>query len=89
MITALLFSVLTSTPTYTNDIKPLFQKKCAQCHNAQVLPHLDWTKYENVFKYRESIYKRTIVIGDMPMGSTLNKAEKKLIKDWIRGGAPK
>lgn len=72
-------------PTYVDDIKPLFQNKCATCHNSTG-PFPDWMNYELVFSKKDAIKDRIVVKKDMPLGGTLTDEERNLIKVWIEKG---
>lgn len=74
-------------PTYLKDLYPLFKAKCGTCHNeASVIPN--WLNYKIAYAKRNLILVRTTERNDMPLGSSLSPAEKKLIIDWVNGGAP-
>lgn len=74
-----------TNPTYMDDIKPLFQAKCLNCHNSTG-PFPDWMNYEVVFNKKEAIKNRIVVKKDMPLGSTLTDDERNMIKVWIDKG---
>lgn len=86
----MLIIVASSTnPTYTADVKPLIEKHCAQCHNAN-WPDKNWLDYETAKKNKDKI-KFRIQNQTMPPGNVTNmtKAERDLIVKWVDQGAKK
>ena len=81
---------LNGVPTYTNDAKPIFEKRCTPCHTnrIQVLP--DLLDYDSSFKNRVNI-KKKVFIQTMPPGNStgMTDAERRVIIDWVNGGAKK
>lgn len=83
------YIILSSEITYTRDAKPLFQKYCAQCHNAG-WPDKNWLNYdtakENALKIKERVY----TLKNMPLGlSSITDSEREVIKQWVDQGAKK
>jgi len=74
-------------PTYTKDIKPVFQKHCAQCHNANWQTK-NWMVYKTAFINRDLIRTR-VQQRTMPPGNLTNMTpiEKDLIIQWVDKGA--
>lgn len=92
------------TPTFTNDILPIFEVKCNMCHGS--MGGWDGTTYESAMESGNNA--PVIIPGDpdnsllvqkllgtqsigamMPPGSKLSDAEIDLIIAWILAGAPK
>lgn len=88
LITLVTMSVNCFSLTYTKDIRPIFEKRCSQCHN----PSWDkgnWLSYDRAYKKRFMIRDR-IQSGSMPpFGFDMDKAERKNIIDWVNEGAVK
>lgn len=80
-------SIASNKITYTKDIKPLFSKRCAMCHSAG---DLNWMDYNTAFIKKDLIYYRVVKMKNMPPpGLPFTDAERKLVGDWIDGGAKK
>lgn len=75
-------------PFYDSDIRPLIVAKCAGCHG-EGSSFGNWLDYKTVVKKKDKIFDRTIVKGDMPMGTTLSDVEKKELATWLKSGTPK
>ena len=92
MIFAFLFTtIITSTnnPTYTTDIKPIFETKCIQCHSPSWVDK-NWMDYGIAFKNKDKI-KIRVQNETMPPGNIteLTKNERELIIKWVDQGAKK
>ncbi|MGB5049819.1 MAG: c-type cytochrome domain-containing protein, partial [Caldilineaceae bacterium] len=86
---------------YTEDIQPLFVDTCGNCHG-DLLQNagLKVTEYDSLLagstrgpvvvpgKPEESFLWHQISTGVMPLAGALSNADKRLIYDWIRSGAP-
>lgn len=73
--------------TFTEDVRPVFQKSCTKCHNANTkLPN--FLKYEVAYSLRYSI-KEKLEKREMPHIGYLSESERETILDWIRQGAKK
>ena len=75
-------------PTFTNNIKPLVEKRCAPCHTGFIdsLPNL--TIYSIAYKKRFIIKSRVKSRKMPPKNSTgLTDAERQTILDWVNQGA--
>ncbi len=70
--------------TFNDDIKPLFQVKCAICHNGSGL--FDTQDFQAVSKKIAEIKTRVLVLQNMPAGG-LPEAERELISVWLEEGA--
>lgn len=71
------------------DVKKIFEKKCASCHNKNSPPaQPDWTNYNIAFSRRDRIMDRAVVKKNMPPGNPLPAAELAVLKKWIEAGAP-
>jgi len=89
-----------TTPTFSKDIAPLFNKDCASCHRSGEIAPMSLLTYEQARPWAKSI-KARVASGQMPPwqsddphGTFLNDrrlsdAEKSLIVRWVDAGAPK
>ena len=81
--------VMAANLTYTADIKPIFEKRCSQCHNANWTDK-NWLDYDTAFKNKDKIKLR---VGNetMPPGNQteLTKEERASIIKWVDQGAKK
>jgi len=86
---------------YTEDIQPLFVNTCAVCHGDLLQnAELKVTNYESLMagskrgpvvvpgKPEESFLWYQVSTGVMPLVGELSSSDKRLIYEWIRGGAP-
>ena len=72
------------TPTYKEDAKPIFSKRCSSCHDS--LGDMNWQKYENAYKWRYQIREKMIT-KDMPKGKDMPQEERDKLIRWVDGGA--
>lgn len=73
--------------TYVRDIKPLFQRLCAACHNeGSAIPN--WNSYEISFAKKDRLLDRVVIKRDMPLGMPMNDEERTLVAEWLKLGAP-
>lgn len=75
-----------SGPTYSSDIKPIFEKNCIPCHEKGSAIG-NWLDYKTAFAKRALIKVRTFEKKDMPLGKTLTDKERALIAKWVDAGA--
>ena len=91
VILALLVSYRSiAAPTFTKEIKPIFEKRCSVCHgpnNPHSIPN--WEDYDTSYNKRELIKDRVWTKRDMPMGATMPDSERDLVRKWVDGGAKK
>lgn len=73
--------------TYTKDARPIFVKRCSQCHN-DMWPDKNWLEYSAAFDNRDQI-KRRLIQGTMPLGSSMPKEEKDTVIKWVDEGGMK
>lgn len=80
---------LSTSPTYTKDIKPIFEKRCAQCHNSN-WPAKNWLDYDTVKKHKDVI-KLRVENKTMPPGNNtqMTEEERKKVIQWVKDGAKK
>ncbi|MCM2279151.1 MAG: hypothetical protein NDJ89_13830 [Oligoflexia bacterium] len=78
-------------PGYEETMRPLiFGKVCSGCHNASSGASMpNWLDYDTAYAKRERIYQRVVVEKTMPLGAPMSDAERKLVADWVKGGAPR
>lgn len=83
----MLLTILLSTLSYQSDIKPIFIKRCAACHNEN-WPDKNWLNYQTAFKNRILIKQRTSILKNMPpAGMEITDKERKIIQQWVDQGA--
>lgn len=74
--------IVTNSPTY-KDVKPLFEKHCAQCHNAN-WPSRNWldeeTAKKNALQIKARVQNRTMPPGNV---TNMTKEERQKIIDWV------
>jgi uncharacterized membrane protein len=90
MDVAILYFILkTSSLSYDQDVKPVIQKHCSQCHNAN-WPDKNWMDYNTAFKNRNMI-KLRVKNETMPPGNFtgITKEERIIITNWIDQGGKK
>jgi peroxiredoxin len=85
--------------TYSKHIAPILQKHCVECHRPGEIGPFSMTSYREVAGWTDTI-EEVLRDGRMPPwhadpayghfsnDSRLPEAEKQLIFDWIKGGAP-
>jgi len=80
-----LFLILSiANPTYTQDIKPIFQNRCSRCHD--YLGDKNWQVYQNAYTHRDMI-KVKMLDKSMPPDTSIPQEERDLIVKWIDKGA--
>jgi uncharacterized membrane protein len=81
--------IVAANLTYTADIKPIIEKRCSQCHNAN-WPEKNWMDYDTAFKNKGKI-KAKVGMREMPPENTtgLTEVERSNIIKWIDQGAKK
>jgi uncharacterized membrane protein len=78
-----------SDPTYTSDIRPIFERRCSQCHNASWAAK-NWLDYDTAYANRILIKTRVSNETMPPSNQTgMTKEERDLVIKWIDGGAKK
>ncbi len=72
--------------SFEQTILPLFEMKCALCHNAGsgLFNVLD---YSTVITKLDSLRNRVVVIKDMPQVGTMTDREREIVDEWISQGA--
>lgn len=95
----MLMKITAQTPTWADDIAPIFFNKCTKCHHNGGIAPFSLTDYNSAFIWRNSI-KYDVQNGIMPpwppdtsytrfVGErTLTPTEIQKIADWVDGGAP-
>ena len=71
--------------TFTNDVRPIFKKYCAECHFGSL-------SYDAAYKNRNNIYNKFVRLRQMPpkySGVQPTELEVQLVKQWIDQGAKK
>jgi mono/diheme cytochrome c family protein len=88
-----------SSVTFTKDVASILHKNCAACHRAGEIAPMSLLSYKDVRPWAKSI--REVVVerrmppwladphyGEFSNDSRLAEADKKLVLDWIKNGAP-
>lgn len=86
--------------TYYGDIKSIVESKCNGCHTQKGIGPMDFTSYEQVLKFQESIHdsvthkrmppwKADDTCNDYKGNFDLTKDERSKLLKWIDLGAPK
>lgn len=80
-------TVITSSSPVYQDVKPIFQKHCAQCHNAN-WPEKNWLDESKAKRDAQKI-KLRIENKTMPPGNftKMTEEERQKIIDWVKEGA--
>jgi peroxiredoxin len=90
----------TCAVTYSNQIAPLLQRRCVDCHRPGQIAPFSLTDYEEVAGWADMIGE-VVANGSMPPWHAnpsvghfagerrLTDDEKKLIKTWVAAGAPR
>jgi len=88
-------------PTYSKDIAPILQEKCASCHNPEGIGPMPLQNYEQVKPFAALIHDRTskrimppwhidtgIGIQSFKNNASLSDDQINIIEDWFLAGAP-
>jgi len=88
-------------PTYSKDIAPILQEKCASCHNPEGIGPMPLQNYEQVKPFAALIHDRTskrimppwhidagIGIQSFKNDASLSDDQIDIIEDWFLAGAP-
>ncbi len=90
---------ITSTPTYSQDIRPMLAAKCAVCHTSGGMAPFPLTTYQQA-KRRADLIRLVCLTGQMPPTDALSDfgeltqlhrlSSKELvaIQGWVRAGMP-
>ncbi len=70
--------------SFANQIKPIIDKNCIECHNGNQFP--DLRTYKGVSD-NSVIIKQQVVSRSMPLGGSLTNEEIDLIACWIDNGS--
>ena len=88
-------------PTYSKDVAPILQAKCASCHNPEGIGPMPLQNYEQVKPFAALIHDRTskrimppwhvdtgIGIQSFKNDASLSDDQIDMIEDWFLAGAP-
>ena len=77
-------------PVWADDILPIMQKHCVNCHKAQSTLG-NYADYRVVSRKKDPIYERVVVTRNMPTPGLpkMTDEEINLVAQWIQAGAPK
>jgi hypothetical protein len=77
-------------PSYKNDVAPIIQARCLKCHSPGGQEAVrDYTTYQGVYFYRQSILTRVHDCTMPPQGeSPPDSQERALLFGWLVCGAP-
>ena len=94
-------SLAQENPTYSKDIAPILQDKCASCHNPEGIGPMPLQSYEQVKPFAALIHDRTskrimppwhidtgIGIQSFKNDASLNDEQIDLIERWFLAGSP-
>ena len=94
-------SLAQENPTYSKDIAPILQYKCASCHNPEGIGPMPLQSYEQVKPFAALIHDRTskrimppwhidtgIGIQSFKNDASLNDEQIDLIERWFLAGSP-
>ncbi|MFK5959271.1 MAG: cytochrome c [Lutibacter sp.] len=70
--------------SFTQQIKPIIDTNCLQCHNGNQFP--DLRTYQSI-KNNITIIKEEIESGRMPLGGSLTTTEIEAIVCWVTNGS--
>ena len=95
------YSLAQEMPTYSKDIAPILQEKCASCHNPEGIGPMPLQNYEQVEPFAALIHDRTskrimppwhidtgIGIQSFKNDASLSDDQIDIIEDWFLAGAP-
>ena len=95
------YSLAQEMPTYSRDIAPILQEKCASCHNPEGIGPMPLQNYEQVKPFAALIHDRTskrimppwhidtgIGIQSFKNDASLSDNQIDIIEDWFLAGAP-
>jgi uncharacterized membrane protein len=77
---------VSSELTYTENIRPIFVKRCSTCHNSGT-PERNWLNYETAVAKAIPLYIRLAEETMPPAGWPLPKEERDMIIHWLGEGA--
>lgn len=81
----LVLALSSGGPSFVDDVKPIFSKKCATCHSKVVgLPNL--LDYSTAFSLRNEIQVR-VEERSMPHLGRITESERDVITQWVLTGA--
>jgi len=81
----MLISLLMIATVSYRDVRPIFEKRCAQCHDAK-WPAKNWMEYDVAYANRLVIKRRVWDNLSMPP-SSMPFDERRVIKKWVDQGA--
>lgn len=89
-IEIIMSGIILGEVTYTKDIKPIFEKHCASCHNSGWADK-NWMDYDTAKKNSLKIKDRVFVVKDMPPGNLteMTDKERETVAQWVDQGAKK
>ncbi len=75
---------------WDGQIKAIFFNRCGPCHHAGA-PIPDWENYQTVYQFRQKIFDYAVTTHFMPLNNATNmtQAERNILGEWIKAGAPK
>ncbi len=88
------------SPTYLQDVLPIFMGKCARCHNEQTEMLQNWLNYRAAVDDRWEIkrrvwdsahgvyFKQPMPTGNSPESQAITDEERATIREWVESGAP-
>ena len=77
---------VTENVSFETHIRPITSSVCISCHSQG---SRDYSRYQNAFMWRHSIYNRVVVSKTMPLGKPMTDEDRALFRDWVDQGANK
>lgn len=74
---------VTKNVSFEEHIKPITQTLCIQCHSQG---SKDYSRYQNAYWMRHSIFQKVVVDKTMPVGKYLSDKDRALFRDWVNQG---
>jgi uncharacterized membrane protein len=72
-------------------VAAVMEQRCTQCHNAQVqMKNVRLDSPEALKTHAQNVYQQVVVTRQMPMNNAtqITEAERALVGDWFKAGAP-
>lgn len=82
----LVVSQMVYATTYKKDARPIFEKRCASCHN-EMWVDKNWLDYSKAFENKDKIKLKVWKEKSMPVGQDMPQEERETIRKWVDEGA--
>lgn len=88
LLTLLLNAAAADQLSFATDIKPVFSRRCASCHDgSNALPNV--LQYEIAYPLRTQIATKVGLERFMPKFGRISESERDLVRMWVEQGAAK